>query len=153
MKTLPKSFGIKRDASNPLWDKYVKWLINKGADIEGKGDWYYGISKKGVIGYNSHDYTRFETILTLEEWDSIVNGWQPKKGEMVEVRYYECDDWMLREFLCMDGDRFVCRHESVNNVFYAWLECRPIDKNTELKESIARMEKELAEMKSKLEEI
>lgn len=153
MKTLPKSFGIKRDASNPLWKKYVKWLNTKHNSVfNGMYPNYYGIDMTGVIVALPHECS-FDTILTLEEWDSIVNGWQPKKGEMVEVRDNEWNQWQPREFLAMDGDRFVCRHLTYPSKFFAYIQCRPVNsKKKELEESIARMEKELAEMKSKLEE-
>ena len=80
---LPKYFIVKRDASNPLWKKYIDWL-NKtyGSDWTGNTlEYYYGYD--GSRGYGGTDVwpdiSRFKnnpTILTLEQWDEIVNGFK-----------------------------------------------------------------------------
>lgn len=103
MKKLPESFGIMRDAENPLWDKYIAWLKKEyNACIDGDMDIYYGV---GISFCGFHISETCDTILTLEQWDSIVNGWQPKNGEEIEV--WENDEWIKAEFIGMDGKLFV----------------------------------------------
>ena len=76
--TLPKYFVIERDNSNPLWDKYIKWL-NK----EYNQDWdgvaaFYGYN--GTSAYNgtncnkhSGDFKNNPELITLEYWNECVN--------------------------------------------------------------------------------
>ena len=59
-----------------------------------------------------HDFTNLEL------------AWQPEKGEMVEVK--AARGWEEREFLCMYGDKYVCRDKYNLTVFCAWGKCRPI---------------------------
>jgi len=73
---LPKQFVIQRDESNYLWNKYIFWLNEQtGFSFDGS-DNYYGYGYPTRV--SSH-YARIEhfdenpTILTLQEWDEIVN--------------------------------------------------------------------------------
>lgn len=70
---LPKRFVILRDADNPLWDKYIEWLNRKyDTYLNGNQEDCYGKNINPVCGRLDEfaDYT----ILTLEQWDAIVNG-------------------------------------------------------------------------------
>lgn len=141
MKKLPESFGIMRDAENPLWDKYIAWLQKK-LDVKWNGESpeYYGISIHWLKGKKSPgcDITDFDTILTLEQWDSIVNGWQPKNAEEIEV--IENYKWIKAEFIGMDGKLFVCcTKEGYRN----YKEARP---HNPLREEIERLKARLKEL-------
>jgi hypothetical protein len=74
VKELPKSFACK-NTDEVLWKKYIAWL-NKtyGKSFEGISRiWkYYGIDKNGLLDYDNKGV--FGVILSLEEWDEIVNG-------------------------------------------------------------------------------
>lgn len=80
---LPKYFIVKRDASNPLWQKYIDWL-NKTYGSNWVGDTpdsYYGYDGNEDFGGTEiwPIPNRFEnnpTVLTLEQWDEIVNGFK-----------------------------------------------------------------------------
>lgn len=99
-KELPKSFGIKQDQSNPLWNKYIAWL-NHTYIKAWSGDCYnyYGITKKGIVDCNYTDY-HFDQILTLEEWNEIVNGKQEKQNnveitrkQLKDIHDVACSTW------------------------------------------------------------
>ena len=88
---LPKYFVVKRDDANPLWRKYIDWL-NKTylVDWPGFSLNYYGYDGSIIHkGTNAHDnIERFEnspTLLTLDEWDAIVNPKELKVGDKVEL--------------------------------------------------------------------
>ena len=80
VKELSKSFACT-NTNQELWDKYIKWLNKEhNASIVGKSlDCpYYGIDKDGIVNNHSSKHD-FDTILSLEEWDEIVN---PKSKEL-----------------------------------------------------------------------
>jgi hypothetical protein len=78
---LPEYFAIKRDAKNPLWNKYIKWL-NKTYNLSLTGNAtvhiYYGWAgeKDNLSCYHNNilDFPNPVTELTLEQWDNIVNN-------------------------------------------------------------------------------
>ena len=73
-KELPKYFVIKRDNSNPLWDKYIQWLNSKyNTNWQGNTWSYYGFDGTNICWHNVNSFKNNPTLLTLEEWDSIVN--------------------------------------------------------------------------------
>jgi hypothetical protein len=82
VKTLPKSFACI-NTNQKLWDKYISWLNNLNGDtLNGKcPDNYYGILLSGKV-YTSFLGGTFDTILSLEEWDEIVNDKQIKEEVM-----------------------------------------------------------------------
>jgi hypothetical protein len=75
VKTLPKSFACT-NTNQKLWDKYINWLNEKykrdldGVQVEFP---YYGLDKRGDLDMDSNSLA-FDTILSLEEWDEIVNN-------------------------------------------------------------------------------
>ena len=100
-KELPQYFLVRKDDSTSLWDKYIKWLNNKyDENWGGKTYDYYGFV--GDIGYNGTAGTNYPnnwmnnpTLLTLEEWDSIVNQEQFILPEKWYVKYSkEAHDWI-----------------------------------------------------------
>ena len=104
-KELPKSFACK-NTNQELWDKYIKWFnTTYNKDIYGDSDVfpYYGITTNGVYSYHtSIDF--FDTILSLEEWDEIVNGTETKtektmkkyeitRQELKKIHDVACNAW------------------------------------------------------------
>lgn len=83
-KELPKYFVIKSDLDNPLWQKYINWL-NEKYNSTFEGNWegmYYGYDGNKHSTHGTDWYRDIECfknkpiILTLEEWDEIVNGFK-----------------------------------------------------------------------------
>ena len=81
-KSLPKYFVVKRDDANPLWRKYIQWL-----NTTYKVDWgpynflYWGYDGNSNhygngtrVGYSIKDFLNSPTIITLKEWNEIVNN-------------------------------------------------------------------------------
>ena len=79
VKELPKSFACT-NTNQKLWDKFIKWL---DTGFKGNVCTYYGFDTDG-IRYSGDTKGSFDTILTLEEWDEIVNGTQTKKEEVMK---------------------------------------------------------------------
>jgi len=77
VKTLPKSFACT-NTNQKLWDKYIKWLDDGFVGTLSK---YYGVTRYGSR-YNDNNMSMFDTILSLEEWDEIVNSKQIKEEIM-----------------------------------------------------------------------
>ena len=97
VKELPKSFACT-NTNQKLWDKYIKWL-NGGF----KGDvcTYYGFDTDG-IKYSGDTKGSFDTILSIEEWDEIVNGTEIKevmknytitREQLQEIYDVACSEW------------------------------------------------------------
>lgn len=95
-KELPKYFVIKLDKSNPLWNKYIKWLNNcyaKSTAWAGDCYSYYGYDgSEGVGGSSGQPYLHYfennPALLTLEEWDSIVNPKEQNNMKEKEIIGY-----------------------------------------------------------------
>jgi len=79
MNTLPEYFVIFRNANNPLWNKYIEWLNEKyNRTLRGDAQAYYGYGGKNLYNwdlcqYSLSDYCYLVTVITLEQWDNIVN--------------------------------------------------------------------------------
>lgn len=100
-KTLPKSFACK-NTDEVLWKKYIAWL-NKtyGVDFIGycSTDYiYYGITICGDV--DNHIADKFDVILTLEEWDEIVNGKQETKIEVMNKTIKKSDLKKIYDVAC-----------------------------------------------------
>lgn len=97
MKRLPKYFVIKRDASNPLWQKYIGWLTPNYCEIFNGQTWhYYGID--GSNPYNKanmcdklSDFQNNPTLITLEEWNECVNEVKQEESR----GYFTFQNWTL----------------------------------------------------------
>lgn len=79
VKELPKAFGCT-NTNQKLWNKYIKWL-NGG--FAGDVNTYYGFDADG-FKYSGNTKESFDTILSLEEWDEIVNETQTKTEETMK---------------------------------------------------------------------
>lgn len=105
MKTLPKYFAIKAEDSE-LFDKFIEWFNKMASTLWNKvsvtrcANFYWRDWSRDWNGYDF--YTSFSsfknspTLITLEEWDSIVN-WTPKtvsKNFTYETQYLR-SDWTL----------------------------------------------------------
>jgi len=98
---LPKYFIIERDDSNPLWQKYIKWL-NKTyhANWDGNAYTYYGYNDYGYGEYDESDGTicgddldfkNNPELITLNQWNKVVNQFYSKqitKDELTELPKY-----------------------------------------------------------------
>lgn len=99
MKTLPKYWVIEKNALNPLWIKFREWFSEVSWFPRELHCQYY--TKDGSEGYNwfdfSNDRGRFinnPALITLEEWDSIVNWTKQNKNLTYETQYLR-SDWTL----------------------------------------------------------
>jgi hypothetical protein len=104
VKTLPKSFACQ-NTNQKLWDKYINWLNNlNGGVLDGKVPYiYYGIVTSGTV-YTSSFGGTFDTIMSLEEWDEIVNNNTIKeevmekthsitRSQLEEIHNVACTAW------------------------------------------------------------
>lgn len=102
---LPKYFVIKCDTNNSLWVKYINWLNEKyGSHYNGLmiGE-YYGYdgnnnSSGTRYSRNIKDFSNYPTILTLEEWNKLVN----KNNNQMKEQY------LSRKILVEAHSRFYC---------------------------------------------
>ncbi len=93
---LPKYFVVKQDLDNPLCNKYIDWL-NKTYGVNWTGGaqgCYYGFDGgsefEGTNCYASPNcFQNSPTLLTLEQWDAIVNPKELKVGDKVELHGFE----------------------------------------------------------------
>jgi len=85
MKTLPEYFIILRDATNPLWDKYIQWLYSTYSERwSGSEHAYYGYDGNCRAHYKSTEFSNNPTIITLDYWNECVNGFQlPEKWYII----------------------------------------------------------------------
>lgn len=132
-KELPKSFCIKRDVNNPLWKKYIAWL-NEKREYEHKsnltGDsWnYYGITKSGMVEFDELRTFFGNKVLTLEEWNEIVNSNQNKteitRKQLKEIYDIACTTWQKKiekEYASRNpwGDTIEFTQDEIDEMFKA----------------------------------
>lgn len=88
VKTLPKSFACQ-NTNQVLWDKYITWLNSlENNSLEGDvTDNYYGINKRRKVDLSCLK-DKFDTIISLEEWNEIVNGTQIKTEKVMTNKNY-----------------------------------------------------------------
>ena len=107
VKTLPKSFACK-NTDDVLWKKYIAWL-NKtyGKNFEGISRiWkYYGIDKNGLLDFDYKGF--FGVILSLEEWDEIVNGKQETKIEVMNKTIKKSDLKKIYDVACLTWQKKI----------------------------------------------
>ena len=83
VKELPKSFACT-NTNQELWDKYISWLNKEhNGGFNGSQFKYYGIERNGCK-YCCNSKDLYDTILSLEEWDEIVNGKETKTEETMK---------------------------------------------------------------------
>ena len=75
ISTLPEYFAIFNDITNPLWSKYIVWLNDKyNKDYKGSTiTCYYGYDGQVKRDSNISNFKNNPTILTLEQWNNIIN--------------------------------------------------------------------------------
>ena len=91
-KKLPKYFVIKKDSDNPLWKEYIKWLnrtYNEG--WSGAAYNYYGFvasvfrTSGTDAQYEVGNFQNNPTLISLQEWDEIVNPKTLKAGDVINL--------------------------------------------------------------------
>lgn len=147
MKEMPKYFAIKQ-CDSPLWSKYILWLNEKYNldwiwNVYNSYYWYDGNDGNGFWKWAncSDDISEFEnnpTILTLEEWDEIVN-WVEEKVEYEIGNEYEFSndgkEWFVRSF-------YWYQWMNNNTMSSIYKHIRPIKSNPEVDKAIELLEKE-----------
>jgi len=112
MTELPEYFVIKREADNPLWDKYIQWINSfKGCNIDKNKSMDEFISFDTYIEdwdcFNNLEHCKKTKpiLITLEQWDSIVNKTQINMkqtltlGQLKDlVNADSCTEWKTRLF-------------------------------------------------------
>jgi hypothetical protein len=158
VKTLPKSFACE-NTNDKLWEKYIKWL-NKEYRRDFVGDsynWpYYGIMSSGEFDHNKSSY--FDTIISLEEWDEIVNGKQTQieevmktneitKDQLKQIHDVACSGWKAKiiEFAARNpfGNTVEFTSEEVAEMFKA-----SDNKQTEVLEGIFGLQRKELDFRS-----
>ena len=94
---LPKYFVVKRDDANPLWRKYIQWLNTTYKVYWGPYNflyWGYDGNSNNYgngtrAGYDLGHLQNSPVLLTLDEWDAIVNQKELKVGDKVELHGFE----------------------------------------------------------------
>jgi hypothetical protein len=134
VKTLPKSFACK-NTNQVLWEKYIDWInttYNKKQNGNNKFYLYYGIDKHGETGCHCTK-VNFDTILTLEEWNEIVNGTKTKeinmkkytitRDQLKSIHDVACDAWKskIQTYTLRNpfGNTFEFAQEEVDTMFKA----------------------------------
>jgi len=127
---LPKSFACT-NTNQVLWNKYIKWLE---AGFAGDVNTHYGINKDGFRFSCNYEYIdRFDTILSLEEWNEIVNGTKTKEINMKKytitrdqlkgIHDVACDAWKskIQTYTLRNpfGNTFEFTQEEVGTMFKA----------------------------------
>jgi hypothetical protein len=81
MKKLPEYFAIKRNAEDPRWDEYIKYLNKRfGVDLDGTSESYpyYGYGGPGdymdMYHTSPSGFSKHVTVLTLDEFFDIIDG-------------------------------------------------------------------------------
>ena len=126
MKTLPKYFAIKRQPENPLWEKYILFLNQRYwfnlvwndeiFPLYGF-DWYCKNEK------SLNDFNAWTVLLTLEEWDSIVNPTTYYQVKIKEIKkpnlsyetQYLRSDWILFTKDTIDWKNIEDLKQEMNN--------------------------------------
>ena len=96
MKKLPEKFCIKCDPSHSLWEKYVNWLNKEYKPTGFLGSMtlygtsvgkYYGCTGSNELKTMFNINPNKCTVITLEEWDEIVNGFVlPEKWRVKDCK-------------------------------------------------------------------
>lgn len=107
VKTLPKSFACK-NTDDVLWKKYIAWFNEKsGCDVTGfqtNGHYGFNNTSNAADVYTSPEniIKHFDVILSLEEWDEIVNETKTetkvmnktvKKSDLKKIYDVACLTW------------------------------------------------------------
>lgn len=105
---LPKYFAILHYGNNPLWDNYIVWL-NKKYNRDFRGDSinkYYGYDGQDRCT-NISNFDNNPTILTLEQWNNIVNGNQIKQTMKQKLTVPASDITKLYNVACVPWMKII----------------------------------------------
>lgn len=95
----------------------------------------YGSVRRGDtrIVKNLHDEDGFHTAQTgvngWHYWSDFELAWQPKPGDDIQVTDGSGDNYdqsSICEFVCMDGELFICHDDKAGPWYYGWENARPI---------------------------
>lgn len=100
---MPKYFVIKKVQHNPLWKEYIGWLNNRyNNDILGDSYTFYGYDGKLDCQYDIKRFQNNPVLLTLEEWDYIINKKEMNKSKTInyseaqEIIDISCTTWKTK---------------------------------------------------------
>jgi hypothetical protein len=154
VKTLPKSFACI-NTNQKLWDKYINWLNNLNGDtLKGKvPDNYYGISLSGKVDSSFLGGT-FDTILSLEEWDEIVNDKQIKeevmekthtvtRAQLKEIWDVACTAWKDTIVKFANKSAFNDTIELTDNEVYTMFKAATLDQTPVLESIFGKQSKNI----------
>lgn len=86
--TLPQYYVIKRDTSNPLWEKYIEWINKKNkSKWYGKNFDYYGFDGTWSCWSKIKYFENNPQLITLEYWNECVNGQETYTLEQIKEAY------------------------------------------------------------------
>jgi hypothetical protein len=132
MKTMPKYFAIKNDGSK-RFKRYLKWLEEKTGEYW-RGDTindFYGYDGGERFNGTTHnisllDFSNPVTVLTLDEWEEIINQPQFEVGEEIEVRADFDGTWAPRKYIGYLDGLYWCKSNDYLGV--AWEHARKLQK-------------------------
>ena len=104
---LPETFGIRQEPNNPLWDKYIKWL---NPNLLGDVWRFYGRVDVDESHCDSESLVFKETILTLEQWDKVVN--------ILPERYCVKNSEEVTNYAQKSFEPRICNFQPHNPEFY-----------------------------------
>ena len=100
MNNLPKYWVIKRDETNPNWKKVIEYLnTTYGCKYKGGTATYYGYDGTATYYVNISDFRNNPTLLPIDEFIAMTEGEQFARGEEVDVRDSDIEDWKPRIYL------------------------------------------------------
>jgi hypothetical protein len=108
-KELPKSFACI-NTNQKLWDKYIKWLDD---GFVGDLSKYYGVTRYGDK-YNDNNMALFDTIISLEEWDEIVNGTQINEKVMEKIEITRTQLKEIHDIACNEWKEIITKYANRN---------------------------------------
>jgi len=128
MKTLPKYFIILRDATNPLWGKYIQWLrTTYNAPWTGVLNEYYGHDDTKTLTHchkRPDQFLNNPTIITLDYWNECVNGCsnKPQLPEKWCINFSKVSDVDKKWFITQIDNSYNRNcYENENYVFYHFI--------------------------------
>ena len=114
ISTLPEYFAIFNDITNPLWSKYIVWLNDKyNKDYKGSTiTCYYGYDGQVKRDSNISNFKNNPKVLTLEQWNNIVNGNQIKQTMKQKLTVPASDITKLYNVACVSWMKIIAGYLS-----------------------------------------
>lgn len=109
ISTLPEYFAIFNDITNPLWSNYIVWLNDKyNKDYKGCTiTCYYGYDGQVKRDSNISNFKNNPTIITLEQWNNIINGNQIKQTMKQKLTVSASDITKLYNVACVSWMKII----------------------------------------------